>query len=71
MPKRPRSKIDSEDATVDWLYKICNKCNSCSLDELKALVQKFPNAIRVENMMASYHCIVLVIMGVPMKSFNF
>jgi len=50
MPKRKRSDdIDSEAATVDWLHDILLECDSCLLDELKDVVQQFPNAIRVKN----------------------
>jgi len=48
MPKRTLSEIDSEDAVVDWLHNVCRGRDSCSLYELKDLVQKFPNAIRVQ-----------------------
>jgi len=50
MPKRKRSDdIDSEAAAVDWLFDIRPGNESCSLDELKDVVQRFPNAIRVKN----------------------
>ncbi len=54
MPKRARSEFDSEVAAVRWLSEICTRSDSsCPLNELKDLVQRFPNAIRVED---AYGC---------------
>jgi len=41
--------IDSEAAAIQWLYDISPKGDSYSIDKLKALIQRFPNAIRVQN----------------------
>jgi len=54
MPKRARSEFDSEVAAVRWLSGICTRSDySCPLDELKDLVQRFPNVICVED---AYGC---------------
>jgi len=70
--KKLSDVIKTEAAAVKWLKSMrLEEWDSCRLDELKALIQKFPMLYVYKTKMALYCCIVLAHMAVTMKSFNF
>jgi len=47
--KESMNEINSEAAAAERLYDICQRLYSCSLEDFKALIERFPNAVHVGN----------------------